>query len=252
MKSDAADYPIRLNRYLASCGVASRRGADEMIAAGRVTVDGEIVTALGAVLSGPADVRVDGAPAAPARQAYFAMNKPIGVVCAVSDKFSRTVLDIMPPRFRPLGLFPVGRLDKESEGLLILTNDGEFANTILHPSFGVTRTYFVKMARRLGDGRLRRWRAGLEIDDGEGGRKAVRPIAVEPEPGGEPGRDFRVTLGEGVKREIRMMARELGNRVASLRRIAIGKFFLENLPVGAFCEYNREEIAGLISMGGSV
>ena len=239
-------FPIRLNRYISACGVASRRKADELIAAGRVSVDGATECSLGRVLEGPSAVCVDGREISAARLVYIAMNKPRGVVSAVSDARERTVMDLLPEFYRPLGLFPVGRLDKESEGLIVLTNDGVFAQEILHPSKGVRRTYLVWLKYDLPAEKLEMWRRGLDIEG-----RMMKPLDVQLEPTGG-GRLWRVALGEGHKREIRLMAIALENRVARLRRIGIGGLLLKKLPVGTFCEYNCSEIRDMIEHGGAV
>lgn len=244
-------YPIRLNRYIAICGIASRRRSDELISSGRVKVDGQIVQSLGHTLVSPASVEVDGHPIAPTRKVYIAMNKPRGVVSAVSDERERTVIDLLPAHYRQLGIFPVGRLDLDSTGLIILTNDGDLANEILHPSHGVERTYIAKLRDPMSDELLERWRGGLMIDD-----KFARPIKVDRVARCRDPRDagtkFRIVLGEGFKREIRLIARALGNRVSKLKRIAFGDFYIQKLPRGGICEYNNREIMELIFGGRAV
>ena len=240
-------YPIRLNRYIASCGIAARRKADDLIASGRVTVDGAVETSLGRVLHAPAAVCVDGAEIGVARPVYIVMNKPRGVLSAVSDERERTVVDLLPDFYRSLGVFPVGRLDRESEGLILLTNDGMFAQDLIHPSKGVRRTYLVQLRYEMSEKRVSEWRGGVMIDG-----RLCKPLEVTCETGDTTGRRYRVVLGEGFKREIRLMAHALGNRVVRLQRIAIGELFLKKLPVGAFCEYNCSEIANMISRGGQV
>lgn len=243
-------YPIRLNRYIALCGVAARRKAEELILAGRVTVGGQLETTVGRVLDAPVEVCVDGQPIGAVRPVYLVMNKPRGVLSAVSDRRERTVLDLLPDFYRPLGLFPVGRLDKESEGLIILSNDGQFAQRLMHPSFGVRRTYLVQVRYVMGKKQMMEWESGVMIGD-----RQVRPLLVEPvELAGNraEGRCFKVVLGEGFKREIRLMVNALGNRVTRLQRVGIGNLFLKKLPLGAFCEYNISELQRMISHGGEV
>lgn len=238
------EFPVRLNRYISACGASSRRKADRLIVEGRVTVDGAVEKSLGRVLTAPAAVCVDGEPISQARPVCIVMNKPRGVLSAVGDARERTVIDLLPEFYRPLGLFPVGRLDKESEGLIILTNDGVLAHDIMHPSKEVRRIYLVWMRRDLSEAEIEKWRAGFDIDG-----RFTKPLEVER---GEFARSFSVVLGEGYKREIRLMAAELGNRVSRLKRIGIGRLFLKNLPVGTFCEYNCLVVRDMIAHGGEV
>ncbi|GHV56534.1 pseudouridine synthase [Synergistales bacterium] len=238
-------YPIRLNRYISSCGAASRRKADELIASGRVAVDGTIDVSLGQTLNKPSEVRVDGEVIGAQRLVYIVMNKPRGVLSAVSDRRDRTVMNLMPNFYRKLGIFPVGRLDKESEGLIILTNDGKFSQEIIHPSSCIKRVYMVFLSAAIGAEALDNWRDGVMID----GRLA-KPIEVSR--GDETGKIFKVVLGEGFKREIRLMVRALGSRVLKLRRIGIGNLFIKNLPLGAFNEYNYKDLSDMIKFGGEV
>lgn len=243
----AIAYPIRLNRYIAACGVAARRKADELIAAGRVSVDGAVETTAGRILEAPADVCVDGNPVGLVRPVYMAINKPRGVLSAVSDTREETVLDLLPDFYRPLRLFPVGRLDKQSEGLMILTNDGKFAQEVIHPSAGIRRTYYVSVRYEFSENQVVEWRKGVTIDG-----RTVRPLEVVRLDADMSGRRFQVVLGEGFKREIRLMVSALGNRVVRLQRVGIGGLFLKKLPLGGFCEYNCEEMKKMISIGGEV
>jgi len=242
-----AAYPIRLNRYLASCGVCARRKADELISSGRVYVDGKQETALGRVLASPSEVCVDGVPVAPARPVYIVMNKPRGVLSASSDDREDTVLDLLPEFYRSLRPFPVGRLDKESEGLIILTNDGQFAQELIHPSKGVKRTYLVYLRYSIDEKRMKEWQRGVIINE-----RFVKPISVTRADEYAEGRCFKVVLGEGIKREIRLMAEALDNRVVRLRRVGIGKMVLRRLPLGAFNEFSRGEMSEMLMSGGEV
>ncbi|MDR1021598.1 MAG: rRNA pseudouridine synthase [Synergistaceae bacterium] len=246
MSEGKIGFPARLNRYIASCGVTSRRKADDLIKAGRVTVDGLPEASMGRVLAGGERVCVDGRDIAPAKHVYIVMNKPRGVLSAASDRLGETVVDLLPGHYRALGVFPVGRLDKESEGLIILTNDGAFAQEVIHPSSGVRRVYSVTLRLDLAQEGVDAWEGGLFIEG-----RLVRPLEVSPLDG-VPGKRFRVVLGEGFKREIRLMAQALGNRVYSLRRTGIGNLSLRKLPVGAFNEYNYAEMKKMIHDGGEV
>ena len=240
-------FPIRLNRYLAMCGVASRRKADELIAAGRVRIDGDQVITPGKSVNEGERVFVDECEVVYARPVYIAMNKPRGVVSAVSDERERTVIDLLPERYRGMGIFPAGRLDMDSEGLIILTNDGKFANDITHPSSLVKKTYIVFLRDILDEKQVNDWARGVIIN----GKFAV-PIELSPEGNRTDGKRWRIVLGEGMKREIRLMAESLGNKVIRLKRIGIGGLFLKKLPQGVFCEYNYHELRNMILSGGEV
>jgi 23S rRNA pseudouridine2605 synthase len=218
-----------------------------MISSGRVSVDGAVENSLGRTLSGVEEVLVDGRPIDAARPAYVVMNKPRGVLSAVTDSRKKTVVDLLPDSYRGLGLFPAGRLDMDSEGLIILTNDGQFARRIIHPSSGVPKTYIVFLKEVLDRKGMMEWTRGVMID----GKLAV-PLEISPLRRGDDGRSWRMVLGEGFKREIRLMARAVGNRVLRLKRIGIGNLFLKKLPSGMFCEYNYFDLWKMISNGGEI
>lgn len=241
------EYPVRLNRYIALCGVAARRKADLLITEGRVTVDGVTETSLGRVLTAPALVCVDEEPIAPARPVYMVMNKPRGILSAVNDARGRTVLDILPDFYRQLGLFPVGRLDKESEGLIILTNDGVFAQNLIHPSSCIKRTYLVYLRYNLDKNRMKEWERGVII-----GERFAKPLEIHPAEDDQSGKRFIVVLGEGFKREIRLMVQALDNRVVRLQRTAIGGLVLKKLPLGAYNELSLTDMQEMIASGGEV
>ncbi|MDR2779733.1 MAG: rRNA pseudouridine synthase [Synergistaceae bacterium] len=239
-------FPIRLNRYLALCAAASRRNADELIMTGRVTVNGGVESSPGKTVSEGDDVRVDGKPLEIARPVYIVMNKPRGVLSAARDAHGKTVIDLLPEHYRTLGLFPAGRLDLDSEGLIILTNDGRFAQSVVHPSSGVKKTYLVLLRDILEEKKMKEWAKGVIID----GKLAV-PSELSREMPGD-GRKWRIVLGEGFKREIRLMAGALGSKVIRLKRIGIGGMFLKKLPSGMFCEYNYGNLSDMISNGGEI
>ena len=190
-------FPIRLNRYIASCGISSRRKAEALILAGRVSVEGKIETSVGKVLDKAMEVCVDGTPALPAKSVYIVMNKPGGVLSAVSDKRCKTVMDLLPGFYRRLGIFPVGRLDKESEGLIILTNDGKFAQNLIHPSSCVERTYFVLLQRALDGKKIKEWKDGVIIEG-----HVAKPLKFSEsisDWNNHEGRSFEIVLCEGFK-----------------------------------------------------
>ena len=247
MNEERNSFPIRLNRYLAMCGVASRRASDELIAAERVRIDGTPVITPGRLVNADERVFVDGREVIYAEPVYIAMNKPRGVVSAVSDERKRTVIDLLPERYRRMGIFPAGRLDMDSEGLIILTNDGKFANGIIHPSFLVKKTYLVLLRDVLCEKQVKEWTTGVIID----GKLAV-PLELSPIKGRADGKRWKIVLGEGIRREVRLMAESLGNKVIRLKRVGIGHMCLKKLPSGAFCEYNYEELLNMISNGGEV
>ena len=237
---------MRLNAFLAECGVAARRKSVAYILEGRVRVNGKIVLAPYFHVTPEDDaVECDGRRLAILSKKYFAMNKPAGVVCAVTDKYDPVVVDLLPASARDARVFPVGRLDRESEGLLILTNDGTFAQNLQHPSKGVTKEYEALLNLEINGKQLRRWREGFEIE----GRQ-VKPVSIEimqKEPGF---RWVRVTIGEGLKREIRTMANLAGFGVETLTRRKIGDLILRRLKVGDFVELSFPDICTRIFKSG--
>ncbi|MDR1649672.1 MAG: rRNA pseudouridine synthase [Synergistaceae bacterium] len=243
---------MRLNAFLAGCGLTSRRKGEELILAGSVKVNGKIVLApYFDVTPGTDAVECGGVSLTLAPKVYIAMNKPAGVVCAVTDKYDPVVVDLLPPEVREKRVFPVGRLDRDSEGLLLLTNDGAFAQSVQHPSKGVTKEYEALLNIEINARQLERWRAGFEIE-GETGGKFVRPLEVEVMPKEPRARWIRVTVGEGLKREVRTMAQLSGFRVVSLIRRRIGRLVLKNLPAGQFVELSFSVLYTRITKGGSV
>ena len=239
-------YPIRLNRYLALCGAASRRDADLLISSGRVSVGNDSAPSPGRMVAEGEEVAVDGVAVNPAPPLYIVINKPRGVLSAVSDARRRTVIDLLPETLRNMGLFPAGRLDLDSEGLLILTNDGQFSQSVVHPSSGVRKTYEVVLERILEEKHVKEWARGVIID-----KKLLMPAELSP---GRPddGRHWRVVLTEGFKREIRLMAEALGNRVVRLKRTGVGNLFLDKMPAGSWREFEYENLCNMISNGGKI
>lgn len=229
-----ADEGERLQRFLARAGVASRRGAEELIRGGRVTVDGRVAELGRRVRAGEA-VAVDGRPVAPgAEHRTFALHKPAGVVSTASDERGRrTVLQLLPA---VPGLHPVGRLDRDSEGLLLLTTDGALTLRLTHPRYGQAKTYRVWCA----DGALaredcRRLEQGLALDDGP-----ARALRARPAPGGAV-----VVLGDGRKRQLRRMLDALGHPVTRLLRTHVGALALGELAPGAWRELDAGDLRRL-------
>ncbi len=231
---------VRLNKYLASCGIASRRACEKLITNGRVTVNGQIVTKLGTRIDEEHDaVAVDGKLVRPAPQrVYIMLNKPSGYVTTVRDTRGRPkVMDLVPATLR---LFPVGRLDIDTEGLLLLTNDGELTHRLLHPRFKVAKKYRALLDREVRSEDLARLAKGVALADG-----MSAPCQVHVTPETPPGRVVELTLHEGRKRQVRRMFAALGYRVLMLRRLGLGPLSLGDLPTGSWRELTPEEVAQL-------
>jgi len=238
---------LRLNRYLALCGLGSRRSVEELIMAGRVKINGELVQSFHARVGNNDCVEVDGNRVRPLNLVYLVFHKPPGCVCAVKDKHNPTIFSLLPGKYNDLGLFPVGRLDKMSEGLLILTNDGEVSFNITHPSSRIVKTYEVLMDRPLRDSDIVRLKRGATV---EGIHVAPIDVVILDRP--PYGRWVKILLGEGRKREIRVMALEAKLKVIRLIRRAIGKMTLKYLPPGAYKEVTLKHLMFLIKSGGFV
>lgn len=238
----------RLNAFLAACGVASRRRAEEVIRAGRVRVGDRIVLAPFFQVDPEVDeVTCDGRTLRATEPVYVVMNKPAGVVCAVSDKYDPVVVDLLPEAVRSRRVYPAGRLDRESEGLLILTNDGALTQEVMHPSKGLHKEYEALLNVPINERQLVRWRGGFEIE----GRRAV-PISVTLMDREPQGRWVSVVIGEGLKREIRVMANLAGFSVERLIRRRLGKMVLEKLRPGEFVDLSFSELYTKIFKGGAV
>jgi len=229
---------IRLQKYLSDCGITSRRAAEVLIADGKVTVNG-IVAVIGTKITPDADeVRLDGNIVAPKSGClYIALHKPAGVITSAADQFGRkTVVDLVAD----IGerVYPVGRLDYATNGLILLTNDGEIANKLLHPRHGVEKVYDVKLARHLSAADVHAFKQGIVID-----RRLTRPAVLEISPRDK--RHAHVILQEGRNRQVRKMFTAIGNRVVSLTRVAIGPIELGNLKIGEYRRLTAAEIAFL-------
>jgi 23S rRNA pseudouridine2605 synthase len=213
---------MRLAKYLAHAGVASRRAAERMIADGRVRVGGEVVRDPARDVDDASGVEVDARPVAPELREVHALNKPAGVVSTARDTHGRmTVTQLVPSQRR---LYPVGRLDADTTGLLLLTNDGDLAERLTHPRYGVEKVYLARVAGgRVAEAALRRLREGVELDDGRTSPARVRQV--------EPGL-LEIGISEGRKRQVKRMCEAVGHRVVELRRIAFGPLRLERLGVG--------------------
>ena len=232
---------MRLNAYLARAGAASRRGAGELIRAGRVRVNGEQAELATRVAGGDV-VELDGHVVSPESLVYLLLNKPGGVVTTASDPQGRpTVVDLVDQGSR---LFPVGRLDADTTGALLVTNDGPLANRLAHPRYGVAKVYEATVAGTPSDETLERLRAGVELDDGVTAPADARVLETD-------GRStlLEITLREGRKRQVKRMCRAVGFPVLSLHRPRYANVVLGELPVGSWRELTAIEITGLRTAG---
>lgn len=232
---------MRLQKYLASCGVASRRNAEKLIADGHISVNGNTVTEMGFQVDELSDiVLVDGVQVRPEEEKhYIAYNKPVGEVTTAYDPEGRqTVLD----RFRnyPVRLFPVGRLDYDSEGLLLLTNDGDLMNRLLHPSFEIPKSYLARISNHVSDEEIRSLRKGVMIDGRLTSPAEVRLIRHDTF-----STELLITIHEGRNRQIRKMVSSIGHQVVRLKRVRFGPVFLDDLPSGMWRKLTEDEIAKL-------
>lgn len=227
---------MRINKYLAECGVASRRGCDKLIEEGRVTVNGK-TAALGDDIAGGEEICVDGVPVSHGeKHSYYLLNKPKGYVCTVrDDKGRKTVMELLPPDAGRV--FPVGRLDYDTEGMLLLTDDGDLTFRLTHPKNEVPKTYLVKIEKGITDAELNRLRAGVEIDGVLTGKSKVKVIETD-----KAFTKLQVTITEGRNRQVRKMFEAVGKQVVFLKRIRIGEMRLGSLPRGKVRKLTAEEI----------
>ena len=229
---------MRLAKYLAHSGVVSRRAAEKLIAAGRVSVDGAVVTDPARDVS--SGVSVDGSPVAPESREVYVLNKPAGVVSTARDPGGhQTVVDLVPSGLR---LYPVGRLDQDSTGLILLTNDGELANRLMHPRYEVPKTYRAVVTSAVDEAALRQLRAGVELEDGVTLPASVRRLS--------PTR-FEITIREGRNRQVRRMFEAVGTRVVALERVAFGPLRLGSLEPGAARRLTAAEVERLRAATGA-
>jgi 23S rRNA pseudouridine2605 synthase len=230
---------VRLARYLAHGGVASRRAAEEVIRGGRVTIAGQVVTDPARDVDEKSGVEVDGRPVAPEEREVWAVHKPAGVVSTAREPGGRrAVTELVPSERR---LYPVGRLDADSTGLILLTNDGELANRLTHPRYEVPKTYAVRLERAPSGGDLERLRGGVGLEDGPTAPAQVKRV-------GE--REIEITISEGRNRQVRRMAEAVGNRVEALRRTRIGSVDLGDLESGRSRRLSAEEVSALRAFPG--
>ena len=231
---------MRLQKYLASCGVASRRRAEEMIAQGLVTVNGVTVQEMGIQVEESDEVAVEGRVVKPeGDKRYILYYKPVGEVTTVSDPEGRpTVLDHF--RDYPVRLYPVGRLDFDSEGLLILTNDGEMTQRLTHPSHEVEKRYIARVSNELGANELHQLRSGVFLD---GQKTAPAKVSVLRKDAFST--DILISVNDGRNRQIRRMVEAVGHEVVRLKRVQYGSLALGNLERGQWRELTPQEVEAL-------
>lgn len=231
---------MRLNKFLAECGVTSRRGADELIAEGAVQINGKRVYELGVKVNLKTDkVLVNGKPVRPEiRKMYVIFNKPKGVMTTMEDPEGRPCIGEYFKRFESR-VFPVGRLDYDSEGLLLLTNDGDFAQRVTHPKHEVLKTYLVKVDGQPTEEQIHKLRTGVTII---GGRVSAREIERLKGTASDKYDWFKIVIGEGKNRQIRRMFEKIGYDVMKLQRIAIGRLKMGGLARGEWALLTPEEV----------
>jgi 23S rRNA pseudouridine2605 synthase len=233
-----------LLKALTQAGLGSRRAMADAVIRGRVVVNGETVESLKHPVDTDSDrVTLDGREVelSPEKLIYIMLNKPAGVVSSVSDRRGRqTVVDILPPKYRNVRLHLVGRLDIDTSGLLLLTNDGSFTHRVTHPRFEQEKEYQVRIDSRLSPEEIRSLEQGVELEDGVTHRAVVREVE------GAPPFSYGVTIHEGRKRQVRRMFAALGHRVVSLRRTRIGSLQLGALAEGEVRELGVEELGKLL------
>ncbi len=238
---------MRLQKYLADCGVASRRKSEELIAQGRVRVNGEIVTQMGSVVEpGKDTITFDGKKVSPEKQKiYIVLNKPAGVVSTCSDDRGRTTVMEYVGDIKER-LFPVGRLDFTTEGLLLMTNDGRLANVLTHPKHNVEKKYLAVIDSQISDEEIKKLEEGVTIDGYRTARAVFRVLNK-----GESRTEMLCVITEGKNRQLRRMFEAVGKNVVYLKRVGVGDIKLGNLKKGAYRRLTGEEIDYLNKIVGS-
>ncbi len=242
--ADASAEGIRLQKLMAAAGVASRRVSEELISAGRVEVNGEVVTELGRRVRETDLVSVDGtAVQLDTSRRYLMLNKPVGIVSSLADERGRPDLSRFVAKYEER-LFNVGRLDAQTSGLLILTNDGELAHVLSHPSFGVTKTYIAKTQGRITPQTVAKLRSGIELEDGPISADAARIVGQA----GARETIIEITLHSGRNRIVRRMLEEVGHPVVDLVRRQFGPLHLGTLVPGELRDLTKVELGQLLTI----
>jgi len=232
---------IRLNKYLAQRGIASRREADRMIQDGRISVNGRVVDDLGHKIDAAGDrVAVDGRKIRQERDlVYMALHKPAGFLVTLSDPLGRATIRNLIPSL-PAGVNPVGRLDKDSEGLLLLTSDGELAFRLTHPRYEIPKVYFVRVPGAISAEKIARIEKGVMVEGRKTAPAKITVLEVDAQSS-----TLQIEIHEGRKREVRQMFEAVGHEVARLKRVSFAGLRLENLPAGKWRFLKKEEIRRL-------
>ncbi len=237
----------RIQKVLAQAGVASRRGIEQMVLEGLITVNGKLVTELPCFVEDGDDVRIDGQPVRkrrPRDHAYYLVNKSTGVVCTQRDPQGRPrAIDLLPAGVTRR-LYCVGRLDADSTGIIVLTDDGDLTEYLTHPRYGVPKTYMVEVEGRLGEEQMEKLKAGVYLDGKPTGRARVKVLRA-----GRERSVLEIQLTEGRNREIRRILRKLGNKVRRLKRVAIGPITDRGLKIGHCRILRRDEVEKLRRCG---
>ncbi|MGJ8633344.1 MAG: pseudouridine synthase [Luteolibacter sp.] len=227
---------VRLNKYLASCGIGSRRGCEELIETGRVEVNGAPCIKLATRVTPSDHVRLDGKRVIPKEEIAIIFHKPRGYVCTRSDELGReTIYDLLPHALHVL--HHVGRLDTDSEGLLIMTNDGDLSQQLMHPSKSVEKEYLVTSNQAFENHHLDQFLNGIFTEEGRLKAKEIERISS---------RRIKIVLEQGAKRQIRVMLEALGYKVTKLLRVRIGNLWLGDLEPSCYAVLNKKEIAKLL------
>lgn len=239
---------VRLQKFLAACGIASRRKCEELILQKKVNVNGILITQMGTCIDPAKDrVHVNGKLAnLPKKHVYYALNKPEGYVVTMADSHGIPMVTELLKDVKER-VFPVGRLDMDTEGLLILTNDGELANRLMHPRYHLEKEYVVSIRQELNKHNLRWLHKGVVIDD-----KPTLPAKVELLRRDRYYVRYKIIIREGRKRQIRRMFKAIGHPVFALKRVAIGPVVLGRLPRGQYRSLTRREVAALKSATGMI
>lgn len=238
--SDCADESIRLQAFLARCGVASRRACEKIISDGRVSVNGNIVTQLGTKVLASDTILLDGKKISlEKRKLYILMNKPAGLVCSQSDEKGREVAVSLLKKKYSERLYNVGRLDMYSRGAILFTNDGDFAAKLSHPSSQIEKEYLVETSYPLPEGLAEKFKKGIRVEGIFYRAKEAEVVNSHK---------MKIVLVEGKNREIRRVLTDAGAAIKSLRRVRIGNINLSDLPEGEFRELSSQEVSGLLKL----